>query len=303
MKKMFNLIQSMEFNGIKFDCYQNPDNKEDFFGTREQIGRMLEYKDPQNAIDKIHERNQGRLDKFSATVKLSGTDGKRYNTIVYSFKGLLEICRLSNQPRADAVMDFLWEIADEIRKNGGYVIIDHYEDKKIKKIIYNMIENKESVLYIEENGRSTVNVLFWNIIVDEKDKNIITLDEFANIYKYKKDIPIDRIEVLRNINGLETVLRNIDSIPKDVHRIIIYTDSRYIYDIINQGWLEKWKKNNWVPEGNKAISNVDLLDKLYDIVKNFKDKSILLSFSILDERLSDVLFPIDFRFKAVEITN
>ena len=39
---------------------------------------------------------------------------------VYSFKGLLEVCRYSNQPKANDVMDFLWNIADEIRKTGSY---------------------------------------------------------------------------------------------------------------------------------------------------------------------------------------
>ena len=40
--------------------------------------------------------------------------------MVYNFKGLLEICRYSNQPKANAVMDFLWNIADEIRRTGNY---------------------------------------------------------------------------------------------------------------------------------------------------------------------------------------
>lgn len=40
---------------------------------------------------------------------------------VYNFKGLLESCRFSNQPKADAVMDFLWNVANEIRRNGIYI--------------------------------------------------------------------------------------------------------------------------------------------------------------------------------------
>ena len=39
---------------------------------------------------------------------------------VYSFKGLLEVCRYSNQPKANDVMDFLWNVADEIRRTGSY---------------------------------------------------------------------------------------------------------------------------------------------------------------------------------------
>ena len=53
-------------------------------------------------------------------VKLSTPEGGTQDTTVYNFKGLLEICRYSNQPKADAVMDFLWNIADEIRRTGFY---------------------------------------------------------------------------------------------------------------------------------------------------------------------------------------
>jgi prophage antirepressor-like protein len=119
--KALQIVKSVEFEGVKFDCYQN--EKKEFYGTREQIGMMLEYADPDNAIQHIHNRNKERLDKFSTGVKLSQVEGTRTvtrNITVYSFKGLLEICRYSNQPRANAVMDFLWEVADSIRKTGEY---------------------------------------------------------------------------------------------------------------------------------------------------------------------------------------
>ena len=77
------------------------------------------------AIKNIHLRNTERLDKFSTQLKVSQVEGTRTvirDVIVYNFKGLLEICRYSNQPKANAVMDRLWEIADEIRKTGNYSI-------------------------------------------------------------------------------------------------------------------------------------------------------------------------------------
>ena len=81
------------------------------------LGRAGKDSNPQKAIDKIHERNKDRLDKFSTTVKLTRVEEGRAVTrsvTVYSFMGFLEICRYSNQPRANAVMDFLWEVADSI---------------------------------------------------------------------------------------------------------------------------------------------------------------------------------------------
>ncbi len=119
MNTELQLVTTGEFEGVRFDCYQDKGNE--FWGTREQIGEMLGYANPRDAIAKIHQRNKERLDKYSGVVNLS-TPGGEQKVTVYNFKGLLEICRYSNQPKADAVMDFLWEMADRLRKD-GYVSI------------------------------------------------------------------------------------------------------------------------------------------------------------------------------------
>ena len=129
-----NLLITRSFNGVRLDCYRDSTSQsDDFWATREQIGRLLEYAEPMKSIAKIHERNNERLDKFSTIVKLTTVEGSRTVTrdvIVYNFKGLLEICRYSNQPKANAVMDFLWDIADEIRRTGSYAT--HSVNSEIK---------------------------------------------------------------------------------------------------------------------------------------------------------------------------
>ncbi len=119
-----NLLMTKSFNGVQLDCYRADNADDSFWATREQIGRLLGYAEPMKSIAKIHERNSTRLDNFSTIVKLTTVEGIRTVTrevIVYNFKGLLEICRYSNQPKANEVMDFLWDIADEIRRTGFYV--------------------------------------------------------------------------------------------------------------------------------------------------------------------------------------
>lgn len=115
------LLTTKTFNGYALDCYVELAQKDkgDFWATREQIGTLLEYEYPREAIGKIHARNKERLDRFSSEVNLTTEAGTRTATI-YNFKGLLEICRYSNQPKADAVMDWLWDVADEIRRTGSY---------------------------------------------------------------------------------------------------------------------------------------------------------------------------------------
>ena len=119
------LVKQAEFDGVELDCYVKPkqEDKGDFWATREQIGRLLGYSDPVDAIKKIHKRNAERLDKFSRGDKLSLHEEGRTvfrKVTLYNFKGLLEICRYSHKPKANAVMDWLWEVADEIRRTGSY---------------------------------------------------------------------------------------------------------------------------------------------------------------------------------------
>ncbi len=127
MTSELQLYTTKEYNGIEFDCYVESGQQDtgDFWATREQIGCLLGYTEPNNAVTIIHKRNKERLDKYSTSVKLTRVEGGREVTrevTVYSFKGLLEICRYSNQPKADAIIDWLWEVADEIRRTGGYSV-------------------------------------------------------------------------------------------------------------------------------------------------------------------------------------
>ena len=84
--------------------------------TRKQLGEMLGYEYPVQSITKIHERNQDRLDPLSVVVKMTTTDGKAYDTYLYGFKGVLELCRFSDMPNAHAVIDWAWDTLDGLRR-------------------------------------------------------------------------------------------------------------------------------------------------------------------------------------------
>ena len=121
MSNELQVITTREFNGVELNCYKSKDDSEDFWATREQIGRLLGYENPRKAIAIIHTRNKERLDKFSKGIQIETPSRGLQSATVYNFKGLLEICRYSNQPAANAVIDFLWNVADDIRKHGMYL--------------------------------------------------------------------------------------------------------------------------------------------------------------------------------------
>jgi ribonuclease HI len=71
----------------------------------------------------------------------------------------------------------------------------------------------------------------------------------------------NRMELLAAIRGLETLKNTMG------YRVELYSDSSYLVNAMNKGWLNKWKTNNWKTADKKAVKNVDLwtvLDKLND---------------------------------------
>ena len=106
-------VEKSSFGNVSCDIYSN--QKGEFFVTREQIGRALEYSFPNDSIRKIHERHKERLDKVSVSVRLAAGDGKKYETILYTAKGIYEVCRWSQQPKADAFFDYMYDIMEGLR--------------------------------------------------------------------------------------------------------------------------------------------------------------------------------------------
>lgn len=92
------------------------DGKEPWF-TRTQIGQALEYADPQKAILLIHKKHKERLDQFSMGYQFDTPAGKREG-YAYNLHGVFEICRWSRQPKADMVMDRLYDMAIQIMREG-----------------------------------------------------------------------------------------------------------------------------------------------------------------------------------------
>jgi ribonuclease HI len=58
------------------------------------------------------------------------------------------------------------------------------------------------------------------------------------------------MELLAVIQALELLQR-----PSSVE---VFTDSKYLHDAVNKGWLVKWRHNGWQTSANKPVKNQDL---------------------------------------------
>lgn len=72
----------------------------------------------------------------------------------------------------------------------------------------------------------------------------------------------NRMELMAVIKGLEAL--------KKPSRVTLYTDSRYICDAVNKGWLWRWKSRGWRREDGERVKNVDLWERLLDQLKRHR---------------------------------
>jgi len=133
------LYKSENFQGATCDLYRDINN--DIFMTREQIGRALEYGSPSSAIRKIHERNFDRIDKYSGVVQIDLPLGGKQEMYLYEARGIYEICRWSRQPKANAFMDWVWNLLEGLRKGELILLQKQLEEQKPKLEFYEQVIN------------------------------------------------------------------------------------------------------------------------------------------------------------------
>lgn len=64
----------------------------------------------------------------------------------------------------------------------------------------------------------------------------------------------NRMELTAAIMGLEALKTACD--------VTLYSDSKYLCDGVNKGWVFSWKKNGWRKADKKPALNIDLWERL-----------------------------------------
>ena len=70
----------------------------------------------------------------------------------------------------------------------------------------------------------------------------------------------NRMELTAVINGISFIKAIAYS------SMLILTDSKYIVDAVNQGWLNSWVSKNWKKSDGKSVLNQDLWSKLLELM-------------------------------------
>lgn len=95
----------------------------------------------------------------------------------------------------------------------------------------------------------------WGSILMYKEKK-------KEIFGGKKDTTNNVMELTAVIEGLKLL-----KYPCEVE---LYSDSAYVVNAFEQGWIYNWVKNNWKTAGKSSVKNQELWQELYHLTKIHK---------------------------------
>jgi ribonuclease HI len=82
----------------------------------------------------------------------------------------------------------------------------------------------------------------------------------------EKDTTNNRMELMGVIVGLETLKEPCD--------VTVTTDSKYVTDAFNKGWLVSWQKKNWRKSDGKPVLNKELRQRLLNAAERHQVKFV-----------------------------
>ena len=76
----------------------------------------------------------------------------------------------------------------------------------------------------------------------------------------------NRMELMAAIVGLEALTKPCD--------VTLYSDSKYLTDAFNAGWVDNWIKNNWKSASKQPVKNPELWKRLLKAKEPHKVKFV-----------------------------
>ena len=83
--------------------------------------------------------------------------------------------------------------------------------------------------------------------------------------KYEKEISGGERETTNNRMELMAAIAGLSAL-KEPCKVKLYSDSKYLVDAYNQGWVYSWRESGW-KRGKEELKNPDLWDKLFSLTE------------------------------------
>ena len=74
--------------------------------------------------------------------------------------------------------------------------------------------------------------------------------------KQKKELYGAKENTTNNIMELTAIIEGLKALKIECE-VDVYSDSAYVVNAVEMGWLESWKKNNWIKADKKQVKNIE----------------------------------------------
>lgn len=92
---------------------------------------------------------------------------------------------------------------------------------------------------------------------------------------YRKEISGGCRLTTNNRMEILAVIKALSCLKQDGQQIIVYSDSQYVVNAIEKGWLERWKRFRWLNKfDGKKVKNIDLWKQLDALCAIYKPRFI-----------------------------
>lgn len=89
------------------------------------------------------------------------------------------------------------------------------------------------------------------ILIYGENKKIISGSEISTTN--------NKMELLAVIKGLEAL--------KEPCKVKVFSDSNYVVEAFNSGWIDNWNNNGWKTSNKKLVKNLELWQQLISLCK------------------------------------
>ncbi len=83
--------------------------------------------------------------------------------------------------------------------------------------------------------------------------------------EHRKEMSGGERETTNNRMELTAAIRALEALNTPC-RVDLYSDSAYLVNAFEQGWLNNWVRRNWVKADKKPVENVDLWKRILELV-------------------------------------
>ncbi|MCX8075335.1 MAG: ribonuclease HI [Clostridia bacterium] len=82
----------------------------------------------------------------------------------------------------------------------------------------------------------------------------------------RKEISGGETETTNNKMEMMAVIKALELL-KFPCNVEVYSDSSYVVDSIEKGWVYSWRKNNWIKSNKEKAKNIDLWEKILEYMR------------------------------------